>query len=234
MWLTVLFMALAVSTEPFRLGMTVLMLNRARPAVDLLAFLIGGFVMGITVGLIVLFALRPVADAGADSSAFTLPKVQIGIGLVALAAAAVLAVLRPSLTGPSRTGPDSGAAPAAGAEPGRLARHARRLMSTQSPWVAGVAGLGIALPSIDYLAALAVILASEAPATHQIGALVMFNAVAFAMVEVPLIAYLFAPEKTRAAMARLNGWFAANRRSALALTLAVIGSVLLGVGVLTS
>ena len=224
MWLTVLVMALAVSTEPFRLGMTVVMLNRPRPIVDLLAFLCGGFLMGITVGLIVLFGLRSLTASGGDSAHVTLPKVQIGMGVVALVAAAALALLQ-------RLSPRT--SPRSGTEPGRLARQARRLLSAQSPWVAGVAGLGIALPSVDYLAALAVILASGAPPVHQIGALVMFNIVAFALVEIPLIAYLFAPDPTRAAMARLNGWFAANRRTALAIALGVIGSVLLTVGILT-
>lgn len=219
MWLTVLVMALAVSTEPFRLGMTVVMLNRRRPVVDLLTFLCGGFLMGMTVGMVVLFGLRSVAD----SAHFTLPKVQIGMGIVALAGAGALALS-------SRFRPDR--IPET-TEPGRVARQAKRLLETQSPWVAGVAGLGIALPSVDYLAALAVILASGRPPAQQIGVLVMFNIVAFALVEIPLIAYLFAPERTRAAMARLNGWFAANRRHALAVALAVIGSVLLTVGVLT-
>lgn len=218
MWLTVFIMALAVSTEPFRLGMTVVMLNRRRPVVDLLAFLCGGFLMGITVGVLVLFGLRSVLDSGSGSAHFTLPKVQIAMGVIALAVAAVLA-LRP---GTANTGP-----------PGRLARQAKRLLEAQSPWVAGLAGLGIALPSVDYLAALTVILASDATQAQQIAALVMFNTVAFASVEIPLIAYLFAPVPTRAAMARLNGWFAANRRRALAITLAVIGSVLLAVGLLT-
>lgn len=219
MWLTVLVMALAVSTEPFRLGMTVVMLNRRRPVVDLLTFLCGGFLMGMTVGMVVLFGLRSVAD----SAHFTLPKVQIGMGIVALAGAG--AMVLSSRFRPDRI-PET-------TEPGRVARQAKRLLETQSPWVAGVAGLGIALPSVDYLAALAVILASGRAPAQQIGALVMFNIVAFALVEIPLIAYLFAPERTRAAMARLNGWFAANRRHALAVALAVIGSVLLTVGVLT-
>jgi len=225
MWLTVLVMALAVSTEPFRLGMTVVMLNRRRPVVDLLAFLCGGFLMGTAVGLVVLFGLRTVAD----SAHVTLPRVQIGMGVVALVAAVAL---RLSGRGRSVSNPGDDAA-AEPNEPGRMARQAKRLLEAQSPWVAGVAGLGIALPSVDYLAALAVILASGRPPAQQIGALVMFNIVAFALVEVPLIAYLFAPERTRAAMAELNGWFAANRRHALAVALAVIGSVLLTVGMLT-
>lgn len=217
MWLTVFVMALAVSTEPFRLGMTVLLLNRPRPVADLLAFLCGGFVMGLAVGLIVLFGL----DSVVDSAHVTLPKVQIGMGLVALLTAAVLAVIRL----PDRRVNDAG--------PGRLSRQTRRLLNAEGPWVAGAAGLGIALPSVDYLAVLAVILASEATPAHQIGALVMFTVVAFALVEIPLVCYLFAPDRTRAAMARLNEWFAVHRRRALSITLAVIGGILLTVGLLT-
>ena len=59
MWITILVMAVAVSLEPFRIGMTVLMLSRPRPILQLLAFLCGGFAMGTTVGLVVLFVLRP-------------------------------------------------------------------------------------------------------------------------------------------------------------------------------
>jgi hypothetical protein len=58
MLLSLPVMAFAVSLEPFRIGMTVLMLNRPRPMLQLLAFLCGGFTMGLTVGLVVLFALR--------------------------------------------------------------------------------------------------------------------------------------------------------------------------------
>jgi hypothetical protein len=88
MWITILVMAVAVSLEPFRIGMTVLMLSRPRPILQLLAFLCGGFAMGTAVGLVVLFVLRPRL---LGSPQFTLPNVQIVIGVLALLAAAVLA-----------------------------------------------------------------------------------------------------------------------------------------------
>ncbi len=97
-------------------------------------------------------------------------------------------------------------------------------------WVAGVAGLGIALPSVDYLAALAVILASGAAAATQVGALVMFNVVAFALVELPLLAYLLAPRKTRMSMGALHDWIRSRRRIEVATLLACVGSILLIVG----
>jgi uncharacterized membrane protein YdfJ with MMPL/SSD domain len=89
MWISVLAMAIAVSLEPFRIGMTVLMLNRPRPALQLLASLTGGFVMAATVGVVVLFLFRPVLSRFAQ---FRLPNVQIVIGVLALLIAALLRV----------------------------------------------------------------------------------------------------------------------------------------------
>ncbi len=213
MLITILVMAVAVSLEPFRIGMTVLMLNRPRPLLQLLAFLSGGFAMGMTVGLVVLFVLRRRLPG---STYFTLPRVQVLIGVLALLVAAVLAMK-------SAAGGDAG--------PGRLTTRAQRLLNGRSLWVAGVAGLGIALPSVDYLAALAVILASGAAAMTQVEALVIFNVVAFALVEIPLLAYLLAPRATRASMAALNDWIRARRRVEVVALLAAVGCVLLTVGV---
>lgn len=211
MWITLLVMAVAVSLEPFRIGMTVLMLNRPRPVVQLLAFLCGGFAMGMAVGLVVLFALRPALG----SAHFTLPRVQIAIGVLALLIAAFLAT---GVRLPRRD------------EPGRVSSQARRLASNGSPWIAVVAGLGIALPSIDYLAALAVIGSSGSPATTQFVALLLFNVVAFALVEIPLLAYLIAPDRTKLAMDGLHGWLRSRRRRDVAALLAAVGAVLVVAG----
>jgi hypothetical protein len=212
MLITILVMAIAVSLEPFRIGMTVLMLNRPRPMLQLLAFLCGGFAMGMTVGLVVLFGLRSRLPG---STYFTLPRVQILIGVLALLVAAVL-VMKPA------SSRDAG--------PGKLTTQAQRLLNGRSLWVAGVAGLGIALPSVDYLAALAVILASGAAAMTQVGALLMFNIVAFALVEIPLLGYLLAPRATRTSMAALDDWIRSRRRIEVATLLAGVGCVLLTVG----
>lgn len=208
MWITILVMAIAVSMEPFRVGMTALMLNRPRPVLQLLAFLFGGFTMGTTVGLVVIFAFRP---GLLGSAHFTLPKVQILIGVLAVLMAALLA---------------SGVMPTP-----RVPERARALAHGPSLWVAGVAGLGIALPSIDYLAVLAVIIASGAAHSTQVGALLVFNVVAFALVELPLLAYLLAPDRTRASMAALNDWIRSRRRRGAAAVLVAVGCVLLVAGI---
>jgi hypothetical protein len=205
-------MALAVSVEPFRIGMTMLMLNRPRPARQLFAFLCGGFAMGTTVGLIVLFAFRRILIG---TSVVTVPRVQLLIGLLILFIAAVIAV---DFFG--RLGP----------RPKELAAPATKLLKGDSLSVAGIAGLSIALPSVDYLGALAVILASGAAAPTQVAVLVMFNVVAFALVEIPLLAYLLAPKPTAKAVAALHEWIRSRRRRDVAIALAVIGCAFIAVG----
>ena len=212
MWIPLLVMAAAISLEPFRIGMTVLMLNRPRPLLQLAAFLVGGFAMGTTVGVIVLFLLRPALG----SAHFTLPKVQLVMGAVALVIAAVVAT---GVLGPKTDRP-----------PSALMQRACTLLGGHSLWTAGVAGLGIALPSVDYLAALALIVASGAAAATQFGALVLFNVVAFALVEIPLISYLVAPDQTRAALGALQNWLQTQRHLKFAAVLALLGCVLLAAG----
>lgn len=206
MWITLLVMAVAVSLEPFRIGMSVLMLNRPRPLLQLSAFLCGGFLMGLTVGAVALFLL----ESRVESAHFTLPRVQIVIGVLALLTAAVLAVT----TGRPRTPP----------------RWLLQLLDGQSLWVAGSAGLGIALPSVDYLAALAVIGTADVSSGTRLAALLLFNVVAFALVEIPLLAYLVAPQRTLARLAALNDWLRARGRRGVAVLVAVVGAVLLVAG----
>ena len=139
---------------------------------------------------------------------------QIIIGTVALATAGLVA----TTAGRSST------------TPGWL----KNLLDGQSLWVAGTAGLGIALPSVDYLAALAVIAAGGTTPATRLGALLAFNVVAFALVEIPLLAYLVAPQRTLAAMTTFHQWIRARQRREIATLLAVVGTVLISAGLLGS
>jgi hypothetical protein len=105
------------------------------------------------------------------------------------------------------------------------------LLNGPSLLVAGIAGLGIALPSVDYIAALAVILASGAAPLTQGAVLLMFNVVAFALVEIPLLGYLLAPDGTLRWVAWLHDWIRSRRRVDVAILLAAVGCVFLVIGV---
>ena len=212
MWVTLLVMAVVISLEPLRVGLAALMLDRARPPRHLLAFLCGGLAMGSAVGAVVLFALRPVL---LGSKQLALPKVQLVTGVLALLVAAVMAS---GVRLHRRRRPDE--------HPSRF----RRLVTSDSPWLAAAAGLCIALPSVDSLAPLAVILASGVSATAALTALLLFQVVAFLPVEIPLLAYLVAPRRTREAVDAVQRWLRARRRREVAALVAVLGTVLVVAG----
>jgi Sap-like sulfolipid-1-addressing protein len=167
--------------------------------------------MGITVGLVVLFVFH---RALRESNYVTLPNVQILIGLLMLFFALIVVI-------PGRLR----------LRPTRVTGPAERLLRGPSLVVAGVAGLGIALPSVDYLAALAVMLTADADAATQVALLLAFNVVAFALVEIPLLGYLLAPRATLRWVASLHGWIRARRRVEVASVLTAIGCGFLAVGV---
>jgi hypothetical protein len=88
--------------------------------------------------------------------------------------------------------------------------------------MAFVAGLALATPPVEYLAALIAILASGATAAAQVGAALIFTLVAFTVVEVPLISYLATPAKTLAVVQRLNDRISARRP---AIPAVVVGAI---------
>ena len=71
---SLLVMAMAAMVDPLRIGITVLVVSRPRPVLQLLAFWLGGLAMGFAVGLGVLFLLRDLAlDFINDQPMLTLP-----------------------------------------------------------------------------------------------------------------------------------------------------------------
>jgi hypothetical protein len=238
MWITVVVMALAVIFEPIRLGLAVLMLNRRRPMLQLFTFLCGGFTMGIGVGLVILFILRTTPLAGN----FTVAQAQIVAGLLAMLVAVVLATnvfARRLIRRVPASAAVGGQAVKGGVDlldptpPGslkRLSERAREFLQGDSLHVAWVSGLAVALPSANYLGAMAAILASGARPAEQAQALLLFNVVAFTLVEIPLASYLAAPQKTRAFMAALQEWLRTRSHWEFAVLLAAGGCFLVALG----
>ncbi|MUM19944.1 GAP family protein [Mycobacterium sp. CBMA271] len=220
MWTIVLLMALGVSVEPTRLGLTVLMLNRPRPLLQLFVFLCGAFAMGLSLGLTLLFVLRVSPIGKADVSG---PSIQVALGVLALLVAAVLAATASVHRPP--------AAPRTGVA-GKLATRVRGFLQNNSLWVAGVSGLGIALPSADFLAVIALIHASGATQPVQSMALLFFNAVAFSMVGLPLLSYAAMPRRTYEMVSALHTWVRSRRRIDVAVIVAVLGLIMLALGVI--
>jgi Sap, sulfolipid-1-addressing protein len=240
MWGTVLVLAFMAAIDPVRTGITLLLISRPRPMLNLLAFWLGGMATGITAAVALLRLLRDflpmvTREVTATVAIFTRAPAQIIIGVLMLLAALITA-------GRSARQPAGVTVPAGGPfaqvpQPStptvfcRLSARAQHVLGGEHLWVAFVAGLGSATNPVEYLLALGAIVASGAAIGTQISAAVMFTVVVLVVAEIPLVCYLATPAKTQAVTMQLHGWICAHRRPMSSCIAAVTGVFLLTTGV---
>jgi Sap, sulfolipid-1-addressing protein len=227
---TVLVLSLLVALDPVRIGITALLISRPRPMLNLFSFWLGGMAAGIAIALVVLLFLRDftisfMREVNSASGSPTVASMQVAIGVLAVLIAARLWARQHAPV--PVTGGDSSVLvlePTTATGSSRLS--IRGQLEGGSLVVPFVAGLALATPPVEYLAAMVAILASGATAAEQLGAAVMFTVVAFTVVEVPLITYLATPAKTLAVVQRMNLWVTERRQAIPALVVGAIGVLL--------
>ena len=241
MWGTVLLMAVVAGVDPARIAAVVFILSRARPMRLLIAYFIGGFGISLIIGAVVVFVLK---DIGIGKNSSIPPEIEIAVGALALLAAALVgtglaARLRDQVQSRHPKAAVAGQPANPDRRPGieqlpgfaRLPARAQAALQSESPWVAWVAGLAVGMPTAYYLAAIAAILKSGAGVSTQVGALLVFNVVAFALAEIPIVSFWAAPEATRKRVDQLYDWMNAHHRLVVATLAGVVGIYLLVIGI---
>lgn len=232
MWTTVLLLAIAVNFEPTRIGLLPLLLSRQRPLMQLAFYLVGSITVSLGFGLLVLFVFHRNPFGNSPSAG---GKAQIIVGLLAILVASAMVAkavkARRVAAGASGT-PDSTDPDAKPSGVDRFSQSVRNILSKgRSPWLAGLIGVGVGLPSVDYLAVLMIIATSGASQTQQAAVLVMSVFVGSLVVIAPLIGYLIAPAKTLDVIARFGAWTRSRSQFEYAALLALAGVMLVGVGI---
>jgi Sap, sulfolipid-1-addressing protein len=97
--------------------------------------------------------------------------------------------------------------------------------------VARIAGVAVGMPSAYYLAAIAAVLGAGADTASKVGALLLFNIVAFSLAEIPIVSFWLAPDRTRAFVDRLYEWMTDHHRLIVAGVAGVVGVYLIWIGV---
>jgi hypothetical protein len=219
-------LALASAVDPALIAAVAIMLSRRQPARLLVAYLVGGFGVSVGVGVVILYALGRPAFGG-DSGNLGSPADDIGAGLGLLAIAVVVATGAGArlaavvkARGRSHVRARSSHTSHAAKRPSLL----DRARAADSPWVAWLAGVAWGTPGAFYLAALALIASSGDSIAGQIATILVFNLVMFALVEVPLVAFLVAPDVTRARIQRSSEWTRAHRRAVVAVVVGALAA----------
>jgi hypothetical protein len=242
MWGTVLLLGLAMMRDPIRVGIAVFFMSRRRGVLNLLAYWLGGMTAGISVAMAVLILLRDTALVVIQNVVSTIENVrstvpifagghlQITLGVFQLLL--LLALLARERAGVgTRVGRGDGDVSALALQPrtptafSRLSARAQDMLRGGFVWPAFLFGVTSAVPPIEGPIVLTVIMASGTAIGVQLSAFVVFTAMVFAAVEIPLVAYLAMPEKTQAVMLQLHDWTQAHRWLIVKTILAVTGVV---------
>lgn len=240
--------------DPMRIGIAGVLMSRRHAIRTLLAFWVGGIVAGITVGICTLVLLHESALVAIRAVTSAINHVRsevvilggdhlkVTLGVLALAClATMLARERARVTTPVREmvsvgGGDSSEASETSvpATPpsllSRLSNATNGMLESGFAWPAFLAGLLSTVPPIEGPMALAVIMASQSATHLQLGAFVVFILLALTFIEIPLVGYLIAPQRTEAVMLQMNAWIYGHRRQITHTLLAVTGVVLLAQG----
>jgi len=105
-----------------------------------------------------------------------------------------------------------------------------RALGNDSLWIAWAAGALYSVPGAYYLAGLALLVKLDQSASIDVVAILGFNLVMFAFLELPLLGFLIAPDRARALTERLNRWMTRHKRTLITVVAGVGGLYLLITG----
>ena len=219
--LNILVLAVGAAVSPTILAVVIVTLRRSRPQRLLLAYLAGGLITSIAVGIAIVTSLKGMGVVSGSGPAAD-PIVNFTVGALALLVAYVLATDRDA------------------ARQARRQEHAEK--PSRDPWservlnrgtapVAFAVGVVLNLPGAFYLVALKDIAQGQHGIGAEVLAIVIFNLIMFLFAEIPLLGYSFAPEATQTKVEALNAWMSRNARQIVIVVATVMGLYLIARGI---
>jgi len=212
----VLGFAFLAAWNPLLLAIVPVMLVSARPKRLMLGYLLGGYTVSITLGLIFVFAVGG-SRAAKTTTQTVSPALELTLGVVVLLIALGLAIgldERFRRRKGNKEGKDKG--------PPRW----RRALDSGSVPLAFAVGAAFTLPGGRYILALQAIDQLHLAVGWTIAAVVLVNLILLALVELPLISYVVAEDWTPTAVDRTRGWFSRNGRHIIVVAAPFIGTFL--------
>ena len=220
--LQILGLALLAMANPSLLAAVTVMLLLPDPKRLMLGYLLGAYLTGVASGIAVLYALE--GSSATESGKQTIGPVQdLVLGLLLLVVAIALGEGRGREWRERRA--TRKAAKGDGKEKGDSLPV--RLLGRGSARVAFAVGVLLSFPGGSYLVALAHIDRLDAGAPTSVLLVLGFCVLQLLLLELPLLGYLFAPERTAAAVASFRGWLSRNGRRAGARFAAALGLLLI-------
>jgi hypothetical protein len=217
----VFVIALVAALDAGLLAATVVLLERPHPAHQLAAFLAGCMGFSIVVGLVIVLGLHG-SKLLHDPSPTVTATIELAVGALLLVVVAIALAGRNVQWRPRRRRHEQ-----AHADHQSLSDRA---LGHDSLWIAWAAGALYSLPGAEYLAGLALLVKLDQPIGTDVVAIVGFNLVMFAFIELPLLGFLVAPDRARAATKKLNDWMKRHKRTLIVTVAGIAGVYLVASG----
>jgi len=202
-------LALLAALSPTALLVAAVYLGSARPRLTGAFYLAGAVVMSLIMALVILAALR---GAHLDHSSERAPRygLRLGLGVLLLAAGALVARRAPRPPDPRR------------AQQGIVSR----MVADPAPWSAFLVGLLVFAPGVSFLAAVQVIATARAGFDLTALALIIVVVINVLLVWLPIVFHVVAPAATTRYLTAFNGWLRAHGKAILIGVLLAVGGIM--------
>ena len=222
----IFLLSLVAAANATLLAAVTVMLFLPSPKRLLLGYLVGALLMSLTIGFVIVFAVHSSSATSTAQNSLS-PSFDIALGLIALLVAYVLQ----------------------GGHDQRLKERRRRkkpkdeevekspsrveqLLGRGSARVTFALGVVLTLPGVSYLVALHDLDNLSYGTVPTILVIVGFNIMLLVLLEVPLIGYAVAPERTVVEVKRFRAWLSRSGRRMAIIGAAGVGAFLVARGVI--
>ncbi len=230
--LDIFLLSLLAMFNPSLLAAVTVMLLLPNPKRLMVGYLLGAYMTSITLGLVIVFSLQ--GSSTESTSKHTIGPVEdIVVGLLALVIAFVLRTGRDQPFQERRRAKKD-AKLKAREEAGKPTESLPlRLLGKGDPKVTFVVGAVLSFPGVSYLDALDHMHKLNPGTVATVLLVVGFCLMQQILLEVPLLGYVFAPDRTQHAINSFRAWMGRKGRPAAVIGAAAIGVVLVARGVIT-
>ena len=214
-------LALTAALNPKLLAIDLLLIENRRPRAMFLCLLLGGFTVGITIGLldVLVFHLDAIKSQKTVSAG-----VDLALGLLLLAVGALVATGR--LHGRRKQPVPAGNIQPETPQKEKKDGWAERILAEPRLGLAMLIGAVCGIPGASYLTGLHILISSKSPTANQIIGVILFVLIEFLLIIIPFAFLELRPEATKAFLKRSQQWLAGHTRQLIAYTALILGTYL--------
>jgi hypothetical protein len=211
----VLVFALTAALNPTLVAASTLMMLTPRPVRLMLGYLLGALLTSITLGIVIVYELKNSGLVSTTKSTLG-PGATAAIGVLFLLLALVLGTGRDQRVAERRRARKA-------AKPDKGPSLWQRELGKGSARITFVVGALLTLPGASYIAGLTELTKQHYSVAGNVLTIVLFNIIMLALLEVPLLCFVIAPDRTPNAIDRAKAWIGRHWRRFLTRFFLVIG-----------